>query len=253
MSRPVALRDLGHRLGEGQQPRASQLVHLADVTFVGECCHRDVGDVVSVDERFRGVTGGQSDLAAEHVVEHVVLAEVLCEPGGAHDGERRAGIARGLLRELGLGLAAAGEEHEPRHAGGNRQASERADRVDGAGDRDVRVVRDVHRADAFQRGRPRVSVFPIERRSTRPRADPDGQVERPESLRDPSSRLAGPAEHQGGLRLLCRSHEASRRRSAETVHRRKARIHTYTSTMAPWTPSPRSSTVPGRGARSRSA
>ena len=80
---PGRARDLGDGFGEGQQPRAGQLVDLADVAFVGECGDRDVGDVVGVDERFRGVTGGQSDLAAEHMVEHVVLAEVLCEPGGS--------------------------------------------------------------------------------------------------------------------------------------------------------------------------
>ncbi len=65
MSRPVALRDLADRLTEGQQPRTGQLVHLTDVTFVGQGGDGDVGDVVSVDEWFGDVTGGQRDLTAE--------------------------------------------------------------------------------------------------------------------------------------------------------------------------------------------
>ena len=87
---PGRPRDLADRLTEGQQPRAGQLVHLPDVTFVGQGGDGDVGDVVSVHEWFGDVTRGQRDLTAEDVVEHVVLAEVLREPGGAHDGERGA-------------------------------------------------------------------------------------------------------------------------------------------------------------------
>ena len=50
------LGDLGGRLGEGQQPRTGQLVELPDVTVVGERGHRDVGDVVGVDERLGDVS-----------------------------------------------------------------------------------------------------------------------------------------------------------------------------------------------------
>ena len=75
---------------------------------VGQRRDRDVGDVVGVDERLRGVTGRKGDLAAEHVLEHVVLAEVLGEPGRAHDRQLGARVAHGLLGVLGLGLAAAG-------------------------------------------------------------------------------------------------------------------------------------------------
>ena len=75
--RPVALDDLVDRLGEGQKPRAGQLVELADVPVIGQRGDRDVGDVVGVDERLRRVAGRERDLAAEHVLEQEVLAEVL--------------------------------------------------------------------------------------------------------------------------------------------------------------------------------
>src|SRR3712207_7973544 len=48
----------------------SQLPH---VPRVGERLDRDVGDVVSVDERRGHVPGREPDLAAQHVLEHVVL------------------------------------------------------------------------------------------------------------------------------------------------------------------------------------
>ena len=79
--------DLFDRLGEGQKPRAGQLVELAYVPVLGKRRDGNVGDVVGVDERLRGVTGRKRDLAAEHVLEHVVLAEVLGEPGRSHDGQ----------------------------------------------------------------------------------------------------------------------------------------------------------------------
>ena len=109
MSRPVRRGDLVDRLGEGQQARAGQLVQLADVAVIGERGDGDVGDVVGVDERLGGVAGRERHLAAEHVVEHVVLAEVLREPRRAHDGQRGTGGPHGLLGELGLGLAAPGQ------------------------------------------------------------------------------------------------------------------------------------------------
>ena len=49
--------DLFDRLGEGQKPRAGQLVELADVPVLGQRRDSNVGDVVGVDERLRGVTG----------------------------------------------------------------------------------------------------------------------------------------------------------------------------------------------------
>jgi hypothetical protein len=52
------------------------------VPVVGERRDRHVGDVVGVEERGRHVAGGKPDLAAQHVREHVVLAEVLHEPAG---------------------------------------------------------------------------------------------------------------------------------------------------------------------------
>ena len=70
-------------VGERQRVWAGQLVEPADVAVVGERRDGDVGEVVDVEERRRHVAARQPDLAAEHVVEHVVLAEVLHEPGGS--------------------------------------------------------------------------------------------------------------------------------------------------------------------------
>ena len=77
------------------------------MAVVGERRDGDVGEVVDIEERRGHVTGRQPDLAAEHVLEHVVLAEVLHEPIGAQDGQLGARRADGLLGALRLGLAAA--------------------------------------------------------------------------------------------------------------------------------------------------
>ena len=53
------LGDLADGVGERHQPRAGQLVDLADVAVVGERRHRDVGDVVGVDERLELIGGGK--------------------------------------------------------------------------------------------------------------------------------------------------------------------------------------------------
>ncbi len=49
--------DLFDSLGEGQKPRAGQLVELAYVLVLSQRRDSNVGDVVGVDERLRGVTG----------------------------------------------------------------------------------------------------------------------------------------------------------------------------------------------------
>jgi hypothetical protein len=56
--------------------RAGELVQLADVPVVGQRGDRDVGDVLGVDERLRSVPGRERDLALQHEVAEVVLAEV---------------------------------------------------------------------------------------------------------------------------------------------------------------------------------
>jgi hypothetical protein len=66
----------------------------------------DVGDVVRAEEPRRDVGGREPDLAVEDVLEHVVLAEILHEPGRAQDRPLRARGAHGPLGALGLGLAA---------------------------------------------------------------------------------------------------------------------------------------------------
>ena len=67
---------------------------------------------------------GRATSPAQHALEQEVLAEVLREPAAAHDGPLGAGgrHARCSAR-CGLGLAAAGQQHQPLHAGGAASAA----------------------------------------------------------------------------------------------------------------------------------
>ena len=56
-------RDLRGGLVEAQRARTGQLVDLALVAVLGQRGHRDVGDVLDVDERLGDVAHGQRDLA----------------------------------------------------------------------------------------------------------------------------------------------------------------------------------------------
>ena len=164
MSRPAALPNLLHRLREAEQPWAGELVELADVSVVGERRHRDVGDVVRVDERLRRLPGGKGDDTGEHVVAEVVLAEVLTEPRGAYDRQLRAGGSNGPLGLLGLGLTATGQQHQSRDSLRDGELGKCADRLDRAGHGEVGLVGNVGRCDAVERRTPGRSVLPVERR-----------------------------------------------------------------------------------------
>ena len=121
--------DLVDRLLEGQQAWAGDLVELAHVALFGQCRDRDVGDVVDVDERLRRIAGRECDLPGEHEFEEGALAEVLGEPGRANDRQLGAGVAHCLLDALGLGLASAGQERQPRDPAPYGQLGKRADRL----------------------------------------------------------------------------------------------------------------------------
>ena len=118
-------RDLRDRLLEAQRPRPGELVDLAVVAVLGQRGGRDVGDVLDVDERLGDVPRRHGDLAREDAVEQERLAEVLREPAAAHDGPLGARRDDLLLGALRLGLAAAGEQHQPRR----RPATPRAART----------------------------------------------------------------------------------------------------------------------------
>ena len=137
--------DLRRGLVEAQRARAGQLVDLAVVAVLGQRGDRDVGDVLDVDERLGHVARGQRDLARADDVGQERLAEVLREPAAAHDGPLGAGRDQLLLGALGLGLAAAGEQHEPLDAALGRQPRERADDLRRALDREVGEEGDVDR------------------------------------------------------------------------------------------------------------
>jgi hypothetical protein len=190
---------VGH-VGECQEPGPGQLIELADVLVVGQRGDGDVGDVVRVHEGLGRVAGGERDLAAQDAVQHVVLAEVLHEPGRADDREIGPGGAHRLLGVLGLLLTAAGEEHEARDPVLHGQVRERTDHLDRAGRRQVGVVRDVHRAHPIERWAPSGPVLPVEGGLAGAGPDPDGDAQGLQSLCDPAAGLASSAEHQ------CRVH-----------------------------------------------
>jgi hypothetical protein len=99
------LGDLLDRLGEGQQPGSGQLVELAHVPVFRQCCGRDVGDVIGVEERLCHAPDGERDLAVQHLVQEEPLVEVLAEPRRPQDGPVGAGISHRLLAEQGPFLA----------------------------------------------------------------------------------------------------------------------------------------------------
>ena len=197
MSAIRGLGDLDGDVGERQQPRTGQLVHLPDVPVLGERRDRDVGDVVDVDERFRHVPGRQRDHTVEHGLEQEVLAEVLGEPARPHDRPVGAGLLHGALADLGLLLAAAGQQHQPADAARHRGSGERADGLGGAGERQVGVVHDVDRGHVPQRRLPGGGVVPVERRRARARPDPGRHATGREALGNPAAGLAGAAEDEG--------------------------------------------------------
>jgi hypothetical protein len=90
------------------------------------------------------------------VLAHVVLGQVLREPRRAQHRQVGAGGGDGPLGLLGLRLAAAGEQHQPRHAALDRELGERADDLHRARRRGVGGVRDIRGARPVKR-RPHVS------------------------------------------------------------------------------------------------
>jgi hypothetical protein len=166
------------------------------VAVVGERLDGDVGDVVGVDERRGNVAGREPDLAAQDVLAHVVLAEVLHEPRRAQDGQLCAGVAHGPFRALGAGLAAAGEEDQAPHAVADGQFGEGPRRRHRPRERQVGVVREVHGAHALERRQPGRAVLPVERRAPGSRADSDRQAARSEPLDHPTTGLPRAAQDE---------------------------------------------------------
>ena len=183
-------------LGEGQQPGPGQLVELANVALVGQRRDRDIRDVVRVDERLGCLTRRQGHLAAHHGLAPVVLAEVLREPGRAHDRQLGARVGDRLLGALGLLLAAPGQQHQSANPAVHGQLGERADRLDRTRDCDVGVVGDIRGPHALEHRRPARAVLPIERRRARARAHPHSHTARPQPLHHPAAGLTRAPQHQ---------------------------------------------------------
>jgi hypothetical protein len=174
--------DLPDGFSEGQQPWARQLVDAAGVSVLGEGGGRDVGDVLGVDERLAHIADGERDLAGEHRLEQVALAEVLAEPAAPHDRPLVTGVLHQALGPLGLVLAAAREQHEPPGAGLHGQPREGADRVGGAWQRKIGEEGHVHRHSLAQSGRPRRTVLPVKRRLAPARTHPRRQAAGPKAF-----------------------------------------------------------------------
>jgi hypothetical protein len=191
--------ELGGNLVEGERARAGQLVEPADVAVVGERRDRHIGDIVGVEERRRHVAGGKPDLAAQDVLEHVVLAQVLHEPGRAQHRQLGTGLAHRLLGPLRLRLAAAGQQRQPGDAALHRELGEGGGRLEGSRNRDVRVVGEIDGTGLRKRPRPRGKVLPVERRRAGARPDPHRQAPGPQALDDPAARLARPPRTRIGF------------------------------------------------------
>ena len=123
---------LGH-LGEGHQAWAGHFVELASVARFGQCSDRHVSDILDVDDRFRDVAAGHRQNPGQHRFAQVAFAEVLREPGGAHDGEVRAGVAHNLFTKTGVMLSPARQQDQMFDTGGASGAAQRVELVDGAG------------------------------------------------------------------------------------------------------------------------
>ena len=140
----------------------------------------------------------ENDLAGEHRVEQVVLAEVLVEPARPHDRPVDPGRLHDLFGALGLVLTAPGEQNQPLHSTRHRQLDERSDRVDCSWHRQIRVVRQI---DATRR---RVGPAPRWR-------DPPSRTvaRRSESRSAPEVRAPRAAPPRGGRSCPCRQARAS--------------------------------------------
>jgi hypothetical protein len=188
--------DLLDRLRERQQPRTGQLVHLPGMPVPGQRRDGDVGDVAGVEERLGHVRDRERDLAGQHRLEQVALAEVLVKPAAADDGPVGTGRLQRPLGALSLVLAAAREQDQPVHAGPEGLVGERRDRLRGAGHREVREERDVRGRRPAEHGSPRRLVLPVKRRVGRARSAANRQAALPQPLDDATAGLARPADHQ---------------------------------------------------------
>ena len=190
--------DLADRVGEREQPRPGQLVELPGVAVLRERGDGDVGDVVGVDERLGHVADRQRDLAGQHGLAQVVLAEVLAEPAAADDGPVGAGGLQLGLGALRLLLAATREQHEAARSAGDGEPRQLGDGLGRAGHGDVGEVRDVRGRGAAQRGRPGRAVVPVERRLAAAGADAHGRAALLQARHHAAARLAGAAEDEDG-------------------------------------------------------
>lgn len=94
----------------------------------GQRLGRHVGDVADVGERLANRAGRQDDLAVEHRVKQVVLAEVLAEPARPDDRPAGAGGLDRAFGRLRFRLAPAREQHQLAHAHAGGERSELTDR-----------------------------------------------------------------------------------------------------------------------------
>ena len=93
---------------------------------------------------------------------HEVLTEVLHEPCAPHDRHIGAGVQEHLLSPLRLLFAPPGEEHQLLDVTVEGGIGQRSHRFWGAGNGEVRVVRDVGCPHALEYWAPGGGVLPIE-------------------------------------------------------------------------------------------
>lgn len=113
----------------------------------------DIGDVVGIDQRVGDAAGGQGGFAGHHRGAQRALAEILCEPGGAHQRVGKARSGHDRRAESGAVLAPARQAHEAVDPGGAGAGDEAGDAVGRSGGREIGMMADIDGAGSVERRR----------------------------------------------------------------------------------------------------
>lgn len=176
------------------------------MNVVDECGDGDVGDVVTVDERFADVAGGENDGVA--LRRESSLTEVLHEEPALENGPFRPRGTDRVLGRMDLRLASAREQYDFFCAGVHGEAAKTAYLLGCTGDSEVGVIREVDRAGVGEGRAPGVFVVPVEGGLGRGGYRSHGEVHGSQALGDAAPRLALTAYEYREI-LACVLHRGS--------------------------------------------
>ena len=125
--------------------------------------HRDIGDIISIDERLAHIRNRQHQLTSQNAVQQEGLAEILEEPAGTDDRVADTGLLQRFLRRQGLVLAAPGKQDQMPHTLFERQPRQGSDRLDSARHSQIRLIADIGGIDTVKRCSPARRIGPVER------------------------------------------------------------------------------------------